>query len=475
MRNLFDPAAYDVPETGVTFSCDNAALQAVFEDCERLLKQNVQDFGGRKVLIEGAAYRNVWLETQPMGGEMYAKRDVAVALQNILVFLQYQRRDGRYPGMLTWSNPTGLAAHYDWMQGFYLARQAYRLADWIGGDREYLALLASSLADFYAYLMTYRTGNPDGIPESWCVWDTGEDNCSRFLRYGAKDGYWAGEKPPVGVGRLPYRSMEYTAYACELAQVIGEIHARLGNPDAQMWLHRAEAHRHQAREKLWDAVRGACFDRDRDGKTLPELTLINMRCMHLGLFSSAMANTFIERHLLNPAEFWTALPLPSIAANDEAFRNIRGNNWSGPCQGLSWQRAIDALLRYDRHDLVVRLGHIWLDNLGKQRRYVQQYDPFTGEADAGVQGYGPTMLAALEYIAMLYGVVYRGERALLCACGGRDSTSYTQRIGERTIRLERKNGMMRAFLDGKAIYTGACGQCVEISMQGEVLSVKPIP
>jgi len=89
--------------------------------------------------------------------------------------------------------------------------------------------------------------------------------------------------------------------------------------------------------------------------------------------------------------------------------------------------------------------------------------------------YGPTMLAALEYIAMLYGVVYRGERALLCACGGRDSTSYTQRIGERTIRLERKNGMMRAFLDGKAIYTGACGQCVEISMQGEVLSVKPIP
>ena len=93
-------------------------------------------------------------------------------------------------------------------------------------------LLSSSLADFYAYLMAYRTGNPDGIPESWCVWDTGEDNCSRFLRYGAKDGYWAGEKPPVGVGRLPYRSMEYTAYACELAQVIGEIHARLGEADA---------------------------------------------------------------------------------------------------------------------------------------------------------------------------------------------------------------------------------------------------
>lgn len=31
-------------------------------------------YGNKKVLIEGAQYKSVWLETQPMGGYMYAKR-----------------------------------------------------------------------------------------------------------------------------------------------------------------------------------------------------------------------------------------------------------------------------------------------------------------------------------------------------------------------------------------------------------------
>ena len=36
----------------------------------------------KHVLREGADYDGVCLETQPMGGEMYAKRDMEVALNN---------------------------------------------------------------------------------------------------------------------------------------------------------------------------------------------------------------------------------------------------------------------------------------------------------------------------------------------------------------------------------------------------------
>ena len=53
MRNLFDPAAYDIPETGVTFSCDNAALQAVFDDCEQLLKQKGASVAGFELFLVG--------------------------------------------------------------------------------------------------------------------------------------------------------------------------------------------------------------------------------------------------------------------------------------------------------------------------------------------------------------------------------------------------------------------------------------
>lgn len=60
-----------LPKTGVTFSCDNAALQKLFDEAERKCLHNLKDFGADTVLVEGGGYEKIWLETQPMGGEMY--------------------------------------------------------------------------------------------------------------------------------------------------------------------------------------------------------------------------------------------------------------------------------------------------------------------------------------------------------------------------------------------------------------------
>ena len=35
----------------------------------------------------GGGYGNVWIERQPMGGEMYAKRNIEVALNNQIIFM----------------------------------------------------------------------------------------------------------------------------------------------------------------------------------------------------------------------------------------------------------------------------------------------------------------------------------------------------------------------------------------------------
>ena len=219
MFNEFDAKSYALPRTGVEFSSSRPELKRVFDDCERLLKDNIKVYNGRRVLIEGSNYRNVWLETQPMGGEMYAKRDVEVGLNNLLIFMQYQRRDGRMPGMISDMSDRmlGVVAHYDWIQGFYFAHQALRMCDWIGPDERYLRLVAGAMEDFYGYIMKYRTGNPNGIPEEWCVWDSGEDNCARFLRLGARDGGFGGETPPQDSGRLPFQSMEYAGYCYDMA------------------------------------------------------------------------------------------------------------------------------------------------------------------------------------------------------------------------------------------------------------------
>ena len=85
------------------------------------------------------------------------------------------------------------------------------------------------------------------------------------------------------------------------------------------------------------------------------------------------------------------------------------------------QRAIPALERYGYFSLVTRIGRTFLQGLAKGGYiFTQQFDPFTGEpsrvgmyshnvlsADAAEpfqDAYGPTILAALEYIAHIWGV-----------------------------------------------------------------------
>ena len=133
---------YQIPETGVSFQTNNERLQWLFDQGEAFCKENVKQFNDYKVLIEGAKYNGVWLETQPMGGEMYAKRDVEIALNNILIFLRYQRRDGKFPGMIAQPDEImGVVPYYDWMQGCFLPDAAMKLYYLIGKDKEYLKML----------------------------------------------------------------------------------------------------------------------------------------------------------------------------------------------------------------------------------------------------------------------------------------------------------------------------------------------
>ena len=86
--------------TDVKFTTTDSTLQKTYNRAEFLAKENIVEFDGRKVMIEGAQYTNLWLETQPMGGSMYAKRNLEIARNNIEVFIDYQREDGRFPGVI---------------------------------------------------------------------------------------------------------------------------------------------------------------------------------------------------------------------------------------------------------------------------------------------------------------------------------------------------------------------------------------
>ena len=456
-------------QTGVQFQIDDPLIQKLHNAAEAKLKENIKDFGGRPVLIEGGGYHKIWLGTQPMGGEMYAKRDMAAAINNQLLFMEYQREDGRIPGSIMVENGR-VIPQFNKFQGFCFPDPALNVYFWMGQDKEYLKMLGRSLERFDSYLWRVRDSDHDGLLESWCVYDTGEDNA---LRYGDAPCWWEEETPPLGFEVVPMASMDFMSFSYSARSTLAKISTILENGKADFWRGEAEEIRQKIRAHFWNEDRGACFDRDKTGRRMNTLTHNNLRCMYWGSFTMDMARRFVSEHLLNPEAFWTPMPLPSVSVSDPLFRNVPTNDWSGQPEGLTYQRAIHALENYGYHKLIPVLARKLFEGIGHDCIFTQQFDPFTSKPSGDTDGYGPTMLAVLEYISRLYGVHLKGEEIHWGVAGGRDCV-YTQVWGNRAYTLQCDGRRATALVDGKTAFSSDAGVRVTTDYHGNVLHSVPI-
>lgn len=514
--------------TGASFLTENKDLQRLHDAAVRILDGNRVDFTpSMTVLVEGGGYPNAWLETQPMGGEMYAKRDAQVALNNQSVFLLAQRADGRLPGMVisgatarkkgwdknppeahVWMPEADLLADFEMFQGFCFPEPAWRMYHWMGRDRAYLQKLHDALAAYDAYLWRTRDSNGDGVLETWCVWDTGEDAANRFEKRWVPS-RWPFEKPPGTPGlpdpqdpkqygsywfhplaeneprptadkvMAPFASMDIMAYSYNARATLATIAKELGTGREAHWQSQAEDVRQRLIRHLWDKERHACFDRDRLGRPLPELIHNNLRCMWYGIFNQEMADAFIRHHLLNPRAFWTPVPLVSVAIDDPLYENAPGNNWSGQPQGLTYQRAIDALERYGHFAEVTLLSNKLLPVLIRnQCRFSQQLDAVTGEPSGQKpDGYGPMALAALEYLSRTQGIhldVANGRVWWSFADPQAADFTSIQRWGGHRFELRCRNGKIEAIVGGMPAFTCDAGTRIVTDLTGIVLELQGI-
>lgn len=470
-------------QTSVAFHTQNPSLQRLYDTACEKCRDNLRRFGSELVLVEGGGYEKLWLETQPMGGEMYAKRCMEAGLNNQLLFLRTQRADGRLPGAIEHLGNGLLDPQFRQFQGFCFPWPALNLYYLNGRDPDYLNRLAACLERFDAYLWRVRDSDGDGCLESWCVYDTGEDNA---LRYGDAPRQHTADAPPAEFTVVPMASMDVMSYSYAARDTLAAISRIRGDGREAAWREEARAVADALKNRLWDEERGACFDRDRLGRRLPTLVHNNLRCMYWGSFSQEMADRFVREHLLNPREFWTPFPLPSVAADDPLFRNAPENNWSGQSEGLTYQRAILALERYGHEPVVTRLGHKLLEALIRGGCvFTQQFDPFTGEpsrvgmrshqsvapgSDEPFQdAYGPTLLAALEYIAHIWGVhMQMGE--VWFSLGRADAPyTYEQVWGSHAFRVESDGRRARVLWDGACRGTYECGARAVFDEDGRFL------
>ena len=517
-----------LPQTRVQFRTSNSLLQNVFDEAEKTAKSNHADFGKYKVMVEGGRYKRVFLETQPMGGCMYAKRDVEIARNNQLIFMDLQREDGRLASAIGY-NKGQLTPLYSGLQGNYLPLEAFDVYYWIGKDREYLKKLYNTLVKFDNYLWKTRDSDHNGCLESWCAGDTGEDSSTRF---GKAYHHWMFDYAPTHENLknmskedatllckanrftilrvnnnltashdelerlaaipiesmttdlqarlrgdvleydspMPMESMDMMSYSFANRAILAQISEILQNGQSEYWHSKALDVQKKLKEYLWIPERHACFDKDKNNKVMDILTHNNLRCMYFGSFDQEMADQFVKYHLMNPKEFWTPMPLPSIAANDPAFRNIPGNNFSGRPQGLTYQRSIRALENYGHYAELTLIGEKYLKVIGDSLKFTQQFDPFKATIDNNLEdGYGPSVLASLEFISRLYGIHISRDKVYWSCLDDQQSYEYSQEWDNRWYQMATKGDRVICSVNGKEVLSFTKGIRVVTDGNGEII------
>lgn len=472
-----------LPEVFIRFHTADQALQAVFDAAEEKCRRNLRFFGPYQVLVEGGGYEKIWLETQPMGGEMYALRSLEAAKNNAALFMRCQRPDGRLPGSIRWAEGK-LIPEFNKLQGFCLPDHALNLYYLLGRDEAFLRETEDALRLFDRYLHAARDVNGDGTLSSFCVYDTGEDGAAR---YGDAPCWWEEEAPPEGFQVVPMASMDVTSWSYACRSALAEICRIRGDEEkAAGWQAKAKKTAQALTNRLWDEARGAFFDRDKNGDRVDVLGHHTLRCMYFGSASAQQAGRFVREHLLSPNEFWTALPLPSVSVSDPAFCNAPENNWSGQPQGLTFQRTIVALENYGYHKIVTALGEKLIGAVQAGGcRFTQQFDPFSGRpslvhavthqpvspggSEPVQDAYGPTLLSVLTFIAHRYGIHPRLGKVWWSLGGGKPCEWEAAFYGHRyTLKSDGRRAELA--VDGKALRAHPCGVRLITDERGELLS-----
>jgi putative isomerase len=168
---------------------------------------------------------------------------------------------------------------------------------------------------------------------------------------------------------------------CDALAQMAEI---LNKPDLEREL-KDRAARYRAKlETLWDPQAGIFLNRDlRTGQSNTRLSPTNFYPMLARAATTEQARTMIEKHLLNPREFWGQWVIPSIERDDPAFQDQdywRGRIW-GPMNYLVYL----GLCNYDdpqvREDFAQKSYALFLKEWTEHRHVHENYSAITGTGD----------------------------------------------------------------------------------------------
>ncbi|HEY1986323.1 MAG TPA: trehalase family glycosidase [Terracidiphilus sp.] len=165
---------------------------------------------------------------------------------------------------------------------------------------------------------------------------------------------------------------------------LAAIATAIGKPvDAKELKGRAARYRAKL-ATLWDEKAGIFLNKDlHTGESNTRLSPTNFYPLLAHAATVPQAQTMIEKHLLNPEEFWGEWIIPSIARNDPAFKDQnywRGRIW-GPMNYLVYSGLQNYADNQVRRDFATKSYALFLKEWEQNGHVHENYNAMTGSGD----------------------------------------------------------------------------------------------
>ncbi len=446
--------------TGVKFETGDRRLYSLYEAARDTLFGAIRPFGDRDILTDSVKHDSITLNYGITAALTLADYKPAVAMDSVRAFLVTAREDGRLASSLS-VHEGGILPSYDILTGLGFAEEAVKLS-YRARHRmpSFNDKLYDMLERFDSYLWARHDLNANGCLEIFSANEAEE---------GADSGRFAPITMILGgeardVSPFPVETYDLMAEAYSVRRALAELSEISGKKEqAELWRKKADAIADKLRSFLWLGGFNACFDRDYRGSIISTMFINNLYLLYFGIASEQMANAVVRRHIKEPSEFWTPMPLPTIAANSSLFSNDSRKPFGGQPRGTTYLRAITALEKYGHYDVLTALGQKLMAATGKHNIFPVMFDPYTAEpsGESGESRFVPTAAAVLEIIKRFWGVYSDRETVCWGTYGHIDSpgttSEYSYSWGNDVYTVESEAGTTTGSINGNRLFTVTSG------------------
>lgn len=316
-------------------------------------------------------YPGVYLWDSSFIALAWEHRDPQIAKQILQSVLVYQQPDGRVPqnvsvlGVSKWTNPPVLS-----FAAAHIAKATH--------DTGFAELVYEPLKRYQNWLWQSRR-----LSNGLFYWDhsyeSGLDNSPRF---GARDESWFRDTHTLAAidlnsfAVLDARSMKTLAELVLERTAPGSLKADEIRRDIAVFDRRANEVTRLIQTVLWDAKTGYFFDYDTKRKQLQKIP--TMASFYPLIAGAATPDQWaaLRKHLVNPREFNTPIPIPTVARNSKWFEK---DCWRGPVWVNTAYLVIKGVDAYNDHalaqDFSRRLINGVFETWRRTGQFVEYYDP----------------------------------------------------------------------------------------------------